>query len=211
MARLTKIDVAEAHLISAVRLCFDDGPAPSIYLLAASAREILTTIGERLGKRTMLAGISAGEEIPIKDLYRAAHEFTNFFKHADRDPDAVLDNFSHEDAEALLFIACADFGRVTGGKAVDLQVYEAWWFALSFQRVSDAPLSTQAMIRRCRKLFPSGLATATREKRIAMAREALASARARPELAMSIQRAVILHTQTGAAQRRVDGCGVPVT
>jgi hypothetical protein len=52
--KLTKIDVAEAHLITAVRAHFRDEHPASVYLLAASAREILTTIGEKTGTRTML-------------------------------------------------------------------------------------------------------------------------------------------------------------
>jgi hypothetical protein len=47
MSRLTKIDVAEAHLVTAVRATFRGEHPASIYLLAASAREILTTISER--------------------------------------------------------------------------------------------------------------------------------------------------------------------
>jgi hypothetical protein len=42
--RLTKIDVVEAHLITAVRATFRNEHPASIYLLASSAREILTTL-----------------------------------------------------------------------------------------------------------------------------------------------------------------------
>jgi hypothetical protein len=57
--RLTKIDVAEAHLVTAVRSLFRGEHPASIYLLAASAREILTTIGSKIGVRTLLHPISA--------------------------------------------------------------------------------------------------------------------------------------------------------
>ena len=46
---LTKIDIAESHLISAVRLHFQQCPIASVYLLAASAQEILTTLGLKTG------------------------------------------------------------------------------------------------------------------------------------------------------------------
>ena len=56
--KLTKIDAAEAHLITAVRCHFAGEHLASIYLLTASAREILTTIGGKMGIRTMLHGIA---------------------------------------------------------------------------------------------------------------------------------------------------------
>jgi hypothetical protein len=72
--RLTKIDVAEAHLLTAVSLCFSGGHPAPIYLLAASAREILTTIGQKKGTRTMLAGIAETSGRPLKELLAAASE-----------------------------------------------------------------------------------------------------------------------------------------
>jgi hypothetical protein len=65
--RLTKIDVAEGHLVGAVRLHFQNGHPASVYLLAASAREILTTLGEKTGVRTMLHGIAESKGLPVKD------------------------------------------------------------------------------------------------------------------------------------------------
>jgi hypothetical protein len=64
--KLTKIDVAEAHLITAVRLLFRGEHPASIYLLAASAREILTTIGEKSGRRTMLSRLAESTGKPLK-------------------------------------------------------------------------------------------------------------------------------------------------
>ena len=48
--RQTKIDVVEAHLITAVRATFRNEHPASIYLLAINpAREILTTLGSKMG------------------------------------------------------------------------------------------------------------------------------------------------------------------
>jgi hypothetical protein len=47
-------DVAEAEICTAVRLFFEDcHPAP-IYMLASSAREILTTIATKIGIQSVL-------------------------------------------------------------------------------------------------------------------------------------------------------------
>jgi len=189
--RLTKIDVAQAHLISAVRLRFAGGHPASVYLLAASAREILTTIGEKVGTRTTLKGISEDTGIPLKKLIEDAHEFAAFLKHADRDPEAVLENFGERDADLVLFIACHDFHRVAKGIPIELQVFEAWRWALAFERVVEAPLRTQPVVRRCIRRFP-GIRTATPAERLRIGLEALERALHDPRLRMAIQRDVFL-------------------
>jgi hypothetical protein len=189
--RLTKIDVAEAHLISAVRLRFGGGHPASIYLLAASAREILTTIGQKVGTRTMLAGIAETTGKSIKELITAASEYVAFFKHADRDPASVLEKFDEDHADLVLFIACHDFHRVAKGQPIELQVYEAWHLAQVFKKVSEAPLRVQPIVRKCIRLFP-GIRAASAAERQRMGLEQLEKARRNPALQMEIRREVIL-------------------
>jgi hypothetical protein len=190
--RLTKIDVAEAHLITAVRANFRGEHPASVYLLAASAREILTTLGEKTGTRTMLAGVAETTGTPLKTLVGIAGEFANFFKHANRDPAAKLEDFTEHHADMVLYIACHDFFRIAKGLAIELQVFEAWYFAIAFPQVSKAPLRVQPHVRRCIKLFPGIRAAATRaeQQRIGLAQ--LEKARDNPKFKMEIQRNVVL-------------------
>src|SRR5690242_9958847 len=136
MSEFTKIDVAEAHIRTAVKLFFEDRHPIPIHTLACSAREILTTIGGKLGIKTVLEEVADGSKVQQKDVLKKASAFVNFMKHADRDPEGVLKNFSDEDNDPVLFFACHDFGRVTGGMPIEAQVYEAWFFATSVKRVS---------------------------------------------------------------------------
>jgi hypothetical protein len=189
--RLTKIDVAEAHLVTAVRCTFRSEHPAAIYLLASSAREILTTIGSKVGVRTVLHGVAEETGKKLGRLVDAAHEFAGFMKHADRNPTAVIDNFSEFDSDAVLFIACHDFLRVTKGQPVELQVFEAWWFATAYPRVSNAPLRAQAAIKRAISHFP-GIRTADRKARAALGLAALEKASLDPRLVMEIEREVRL-------------------
>src|ERR1700730_95189 len=50
----TKIDVAEAHIRTAVRLFFEDAHPVPVHTLACAAREILAALGEKLGIDTIL-------------------------------------------------------------------------------------------------------------------------------------------------------------
>ena len=152
--KLTKIDIAEAELKTAIRLFFEDTHPVPIYTLAAAAREILTTIGGRTGVRTVLHNFADRKGISLQDAEKDIRRFVNFFKHANRDPAAVLENFSDLGNDILLWIASHDFGRVAGGMPIEAQVFEAWFYAITVKRVSDGGLKWQRIVKRCIQLFP---------------------------------------------------------
>jgi hypothetical protein len=189
---LTKIDVAQAHLESAVRLHFGGGHPASIYLLAASACEILTTLGQKIGTRTILVGVAETTGVSMKELNAAAKEFAAFLKHADRDPAATLIGFTEQDADLILLVACHDFGRVAKGMSVELQVYEAWWYARQYKKVSDAPLRVQPIVRHCISLFPGIRRASSRADQQRIGLERLEAAHRDKSLVMKIRREVIL-------------------
>jgi hypothetical protein len=184
--RVRRGRVCAWHQLSA--LFRGEHPA-SVYLLAASAREILTTIGEKTGTRTMLAGIAETTGTPLKQLAQIANEFAGFLKHADRNPAAVLETFTERDTDLVLYVACHQFHRVAKGQPVELQVFEAWYFATAFERVSAAPLRVQPHVRRCIKLFP-GIRGVSRAEQQRIGLKQLERARENPALQMKIQREV---------------------
>jgi len=159
--RLTKIDIAEAHIIAAVNLYFRDAQPASAYCLASAAREILTTLGDKTGVETLLHEISTTKGNSLGETIKKAHEFANFFKHADRDPAAVLE-FPEDQLETVLFIACHDFARIAGGMPVQAQVYEAFFWAQVFPRIQNAPRRYRQMILNSAQKF-QGVRTASRE------------------------------------------------
>jgi hypothetical protein len=191
--RLTKIDVAEAHIVTAVRATFRAEHPASVYLLAASAREILTTIGHKTGVRTVLHGAAQDTGKKLVRLIHSAHSYANFMKHADKDPTAVIEGFEENEADAVLFIACHDFARIAGGQPIEMQVFEAWWFATAYAKVSTAPLRSQDIIRKCISRFP-GIRAADRSGRQAIGLTTLETAAKNPAFAMEIRREVQMPT-----------------
>ena len=189
--RLTKIDAAEAYLISAVRLCFQCGPPASVYLLAGSAREILITIGDKIGVRTPLHGVAVGLGQPFEDLLTAAHQHVNFLKHADRDPQAVLEDLTETDIDTLLFVACHDLLRIAKRQPVEAQVFVVWYLAISWPKVARASLRVQPTIRHCIKHFPA-IGWVPREEQLRQGWARLQEAAADPILRMELQREVAL-------------------
>jgi hypothetical protein len=186
---LTKVDVAEALLKTAIKLFFEgDHPVP-IYVLASAAREILTTVGDKIGVETILHSLAKRSGKSVKQLAREAHSFAGFFKHADRDATATL-TFAETEVDAVLAMACQDFGRVTGGMPVEAQVYEVWVYALAFAKVSDAPLAGQRLIKLAISQFP-GVRTADRAEQKRIGLRVLNTLLNDPSLKMEYQTAVV--------------------
>jgi len=129
--KLTKLDVAEREIVAAVQLFFDGGDQIAVHVLAAAAREITSTLCEKRGIKSFLDDVKDQfPEQPKRDLYKMMTRHANFFKHANEDPDAVLEDFLTTETESVLFIACHDFGRLCGGKPVEADAFELWFLAL---------------------------------------------------------------------------------
>src|SRR5262245_11261239 len=103
--RLTKPAVAERESIAAGRLLFDGGDPIAVCLLPCAVRDIASMLCEKRGLRPFLAY----HPHPNKaDLYKVANRLSNFLKHANNDPNAVLDDFEEADADCVLYLAAHD-------------------------------------------------------------------------------------------------------
>ena len=107
-----------------------------------------------------------------KDLKRdyINSSFRNFFKHADRDPDGVLEDFEAPNVDPVLFLAVEDYIRMRGRSPVEFQVFQLWFLAchpekIASDRAADVLIAADRM-------FP-GIATLARERQIAMGHRAL--------------------------------------
>ena len=187
---LTKIDVAEALIRTAVRLFFEGGHPVPIYLLACSARELLTTLGEKIEVETTLHSIAKKRNISVKQLIPQAHKYGRWFKHANTDPTAKL-TFRETEVDHVLLMACHDFGRVTGGMPVEASVFEAWALSSQWQRVIDAPLRRREMLKMAIKEFP-GIRTADRKTQKQMGLEMLKRVEGDPSWRIDFEREVKL-------------------
>ncbi len=167
---ITKLDVVEREIIAAVRLLFDGGDPIPVYALAAAAREITTTLCEKRGLRSTIDLIHEDHpHMSRKDIYREASKHARFFKHADQDPKGVLEDFDPIEADAVLYIACSDFGRLCGGKPLEADVFELWFLAMR-DLFGSLGLSEIAELR--------GITKASRREQIAMGKNLLAAAQA---------------------------------
>ena len=113
-----------------------------------------------------------------------------FLKHADRDPTDRI-QFSETEMDSVLFIACNDFHRVTGGMPIEAQVFCFWIKALTYERVSEAPLREQEDIKWAISQFP-GIRRAGRKDQKRLGVDVLNRVKHDPELQLPHKREVVL-------------------
>jgi len=193
--KLTKIDAADAHIRTAVRMFFEGGhPAPS-FMLANAAREIVEQVGGHMKVQTIQEKLAADRGLTVDELLRPLKTIANFLKHADRDPTATIE-IEESEIVKVLQLACQDFGRTAGGMSIEAQVYEAWATVIAFRKVSDAPLRRQEMIRRLIADFFPGIRSASDSERRTIGLKALERALQDPSLQMAFSREVALPTKS---------------
>jgi len=174
---ITKLAVAERLIVASVRTVFGGGDPVPAYLLAASARAITSALCDSRGICSFLDdALKHYPSLSKNDLYRMANRHAGLFKHADRDPEAELENFTDEQVDEVLFIAAHDFGRLCQGMPIEAQIFEAWFLVL--QGVAEAELPELA------KLFP-GLRGRPRFDQVAEGGRVLKQMRSDPAFKMS--------------------------
>jgi hypothetical protein len=123
---LTKLDIVEREIVAAVRLLFDGGDPIAVCLLASAARDITSRLCEQRNIRPLL---DLHPHPNKADLYKTANRYSNFFKHARDDADAVLSDFDEREADAVLFIAVNDFRRLRDGMPIEARIFGMWFVA----------------------------------------------------------------------------------
>jgi hypothetical protein len=124
-----KLDVAKRQLVAAIRLFFQGYDPIVVYSLAHNAREILAEICHYENKSGITDFIADTYNVGRKDVFRISARYSNFFKHANRDPRGVLDEFNEEDIDGILYSAVHDLSELQGYVIpVECQVYTVWFF-----------------------------------------------------------------------------------
>jgi hypothetical protein len=142
--KVTKIDAIQRQLKTAILLFLEDGDAVSIHTLTAAALQVAMDLGAKAG----LAGFVKDLEFikPEKHEFfrKVVNSAENFFKHADRDPEAVLE-FYPAATPLYLADAAALYGKLGGPEFPALQVFHVW-FMLNYPDVlQDGVIKEKAL------------------------------------------------------------------
>jgi hypothetical protein len=171
---LTKIAAARRQLATAIRLQFDGGDLVSVFSLAANAWEVIDTLCVRAGVDSL--SVQTREHLPPgKDLksHYVNSPYRNFFKHADRDPEAVIEDLSESTVDSIVFLAVEDYIRLLKRSPIEFQVFQLWYLGLYRNKIATARL--EEILESVESEFP-GLTDLPRAEQIALGRKVLVEA-----------------------------------
>lgn len=136
--KLDKITVARRQLVEAIRLLFENRDPVTVYSLATNAQEILSTLCECRGVTSLRTHIARPAGLTDAQVQATMiNPARNFFKHANTDPDGILDDFRDEDCDPVILIACVDLLVLEGKSPIEVQVFVTWYAALYPEKFPD--------------------------------------------------------------------------
>lgn len=124
--RVTKLDAARRQLRTAIRLFFADGDSISVHALAAAAHELLRGLLKPKGGGSLIKDNDWIRPEGLREYLAIMNSPQNFFKHADRDPDEVLD-FTSTITEVWILDCIAMYQKLTGRMLREYFVFTIWF------------------------------------------------------------------------------------
>ncbi len=125
---VTRQDAAKRQITTAIELVFGRGDAVSANVLTWSASEMLRGVASAKGIQTFHTNIEMRvREEYIKEWRNILKSNYNYFKHADRDPERVIEDFSPEATTWALFAAGVDYYSIYGKRTWAMLVYHVWF------------------------------------------------------------------------------------
>jgi len=168
--QISKLEAARRQLITSIRLLFEDADSISIYTLAHASSEVLDALCKNEGKLRFREQMSSANKMSEKAINRIASHGRNFFKHADRDPDAVLDDFDDTLNDHVLIAATMDYSVLASSKPMEVQLYPLWYFGVYPEKLM---LPDMQHIKDAADQMLPGLAAQPRKKQKAAGHSAL--------------------------------------
>ena len=127
---VSKLDAARRQLELAIELFFMERDPVATHTLAKAAYQLLSDISRHRGGKPMLFDIESLKEHCVegkeKLVFDKLREAENFFKHADRDPEAVIE-FSPGITEFVLWESCIAHTRLTGEQTPIMKSMNGWF------------------------------------------------------------------------------------
>jgi hypothetical protein len=128
--KVTKMEVARRQIDTAIELYFLEKDPVSIHQLATAAYEVLSDLNKHRGGAPMLLDFETIDAVVehghAKRVWSLLRRPKNFIKHADADPDDVLDFRPAADL-ITLWEASAKYRQMTGEESVQMAAIRGWF------------------------------------------------------------------------------------
>jgi len=129
--RIGKFDAARRQLRTAITLWFTGSDPVAVHTLAFAAYEILHHLSEKRDptRRDLLFDTATVKDEYLKDWNQFVRKEANFFKHADRDGDSVIE-FNPKITEYFILFAIAA-RELCGESGTDEESTFSWWLSVN--------------------------------------------------------------------------------
>ncbi len=154
---LTKLDAARRQLATAITLFFDGGDSVSVHTLTAAAQEILRDLGHPRGIGSIFKDSPNIRPDKQKEFRQILSADQNFFKHADRDPEAVHD-FRPAVNPFYILDSIELYTQLVGTHFPEAEVF-LFWFAMMYPDVTAGELRELALKARQLGIDPENFQT----------------------------------------------------
>lgn len=169
---VTKLEVANRQLCSAIRIFFDNGDAVSVHTLACAAREIYEKHCLKADRPRMFDFVKDGNPAyQDKELWNLLNAARNFFKHPG---ESLSETIEFDDAmnDFALLTACTDCATLCAPRQPpEVQAFSLWYLAVelpdnqAFEEATSGDAATsRALQTQIDEAYP-GLRTAPRAEK----------------------------------------------
>jgi len=143
---ISKLDAAKRQLDIAINLFFKQSDPVSIHTLTAAAHQLLMDIGHLENIKSFVKESIVIRKEALKEYMMMINEAENFFKHAEKDPAALL-KFNPEQTEFLLLDAVEMYMQLTGEMPEDMSIFRGW-FLIKYPNVVSPNVQDQLVEKR---------------------------------------------------------------
>lgn len=129
MKEVGKLEVAEEQLITVIDLFFKNKSEISVHTLVRATYEILDKLCEHkgLGRGVVYEGVKGIVETQRKKIIDKINEARNFFKHADKDPEAKI-VWNPELSTHYIWDATSLYRRLSNNKMpCEILIFSVWY------------------------------------------------------------------------------------
>jgi hypothetical protein len=152
--KVNKIEAARRQIDSAIRLLFDNEDPIAIHTLTMAGFRILRDLADKQNNnvnKIIQSFIRPGME---GKFWGSMQSFANFLKHANKDPDDIIDNIQEEFNDAMLFLASLYYQDLGYQLTPEMLALSGWFSAIHPDCIrNDAPGNFKTKLDTVKDLF----------------------------------------------------------
>ncbi len=152
--RVNRTDAARRQIDSAVRMLFSGEDPLAIFALTIAAMNILKVLSHKRTDRNLREALRTGiRPMSEEDFWRRIQRPADYFKHADKDLDAILNGGEYSDIDWTLFMACLCYKDLGFQFTPEMSAFTAWHAAMYHKTLLEGDQSASEVKQIANKMI----------------------------------------------------------